>query len=296
VIGSVAVGFVLPALPVAIYLLGVLIGLVRIDAPPLARLGLALLWPVGPIAFVVTIAILLLASLIAFPIVGAIVLASALAAAAVFAQEAQPQLTARFIGNMAYAISDGRTTLVTDFPYESGYSIYMAYDPAEIRSSTPETIALITHRHNDHWDRRLFEKTGWLVVAPEDAIYAMPFTRVVRALPVAAVRTRFDVGPMTIDALPTPHANIGHYSYLVTWSGLRLYFTGDTDDAAQLVEMKDLDVAFVSPWLFERVQKSGRRIDARRIVIYHQTAKMKSVPGCADTCSVPAQGDTLRLR
>jgi hypothetical protein len=34
--------------------------------------GLALLWPLGPLAFVVTLAGLLLASLIAFPLVGVI--------------------------------------------------------------------------------------------------------------------------------------------------------------------------------------------------------------------------------
>ena len=41
-----------------------------IDARPLARTGLALLWPLGPLAFLVTISILLLASLIAFPMFG----------------------------------------------------------------------------------------------------------------------------------------------------------------------------------------------------------------------------------
>jgi hypothetical protein len=45
-----------------------------IDARPAARLGLALLWPLGPLAFVVTITILLAASLIAYPAFGAAVL------------------------------------------------------------------------------------------------------------------------------------------------------------------------------------------------------------------------------
>ena len=47
---------------------------------------------------------------------------------------AQQGLEARFIGNMAYAISDGTITLFSDFPYESGYSRYMTYDAREIRS------------------------------------------------------------------------------------------------------------------------------------------------------------------
>jgi len=61
----------------AFYVAGVLWALLRTDASPLARIGLALLWPLGPIAFVVTLAILLLASLVAFPVFGAVVLAVA---------------------------------------------------------------------------------------------------------------------------------------------------------------------------------------------------------------------------
>ncbi len=62
------------------YLAGVVIGLWRTDGPPPVRAALALLWPVGPLAFVVTVAILLAASLIAFPLVGAVAAAGAAAA------------------------------------------------------------------------------------------------------------------------------------------------------------------------------------------------------------------------
>ena len=54
----------------AVYLAGALVGLVRVDATPAARLGLALVWPLGPLAFAMTLAILLAASLVAFPLVG----------------------------------------------------------------------------------------------------------------------------------------------------------------------------------------------------------------------------------
>jgi hypothetical protein len=49
-------------------------GAQRIDARPIARVVLALLWPLGPIAFVATLTILFVASLIAFPLFGAVVL------------------------------------------------------------------------------------------------------------------------------------------------------------------------------------------------------------------------------
>jgi hypothetical protein len=59
-----------------VYVVGAVWGLLRIDAPPLARFVLALLWPLGPIAFVATLTILFVASLIAFPLFGAAVLAA----------------------------------------------------------------------------------------------------------------------------------------------------------------------------------------------------------------------------
>jgi hypothetical protein len=65
------------ALSTALYVAGVAWGLIMIDARPPARVGLALLWPLGPIAFVITITILLAASLIAYPAFGAAVLIGA---------------------------------------------------------------------------------------------------------------------------------------------------------------------------------------------------------------------------
>jgi hypothetical protein len=55
-----------------IYVVGVLLGLARIDARPGPRVALAVLWPLGPLAFVVTLAVLIIASLIAFPLVGVV--------------------------------------------------------------------------------------------------------------------------------------------------------------------------------------------------------------------------------
>ena len=49
-----------------IYLVGVAIGLWRTDAKPLGRVALSVLWPIGPLAFVVTVIVLLAASPFAF--------------------------------------------------------------------------------------------------------------------------------------------------------------------------------------------------------------------------------------
>jgi hypothetical protein len=50
----------------AIYLAGVIVGLWRTDGPWPTRVRLAVLWPIGPLTFVVVVAILLAATPIAF--------------------------------------------------------------------------------------------------------------------------------------------------------------------------------------------------------------------------------------
>jgi hypothetical protein len=62
-----------------VYVAGVLLGVAAIDARPAARVGLALLWPLGPAALVVTLAVLTGAGMIAFPVVGGMALVAAIA-------------------------------------------------------------------------------------------------------------------------------------------------------------------------------------------------------------------------
>ena len=63
-----------------LYIGGVVVGLFSTDARPAARLGLALLWPLAPLAFVATIAVLVVTAAIAFPAAGAAVVAAGAAA------------------------------------------------------------------------------------------------------------------------------------------------------------------------------------------------------------------------
>ena len=46
--------------------MGVLVGLWKTDGPPATKLLVALLWPIGPLAFLVTVSGLLVAAVIAF--------------------------------------------------------------------------------------------------------------------------------------------------------------------------------------------------------------------------------------
>ena len=63
-----------------IYVVGVLVGLFATQGGVATRVGLALLWPLGPLAFLITVAGLLVVAAIAFPVFGVILAAGAAAA------------------------------------------------------------------------------------------------------------------------------------------------------------------------------------------------------------------------
>ena len=63
-----------------VYVVGVLVGLLATDGSLAARTGLALAWPLGLLAFLATVAGLLVVAAIAFPFFG-VALAAAIAAA-----------------------------------------------------------------------------------------------------------------------------------------------------------------------------------------------------------------------
>jgi hypothetical protein len=58
-----------------VYLVGVIVGLVATQGGPGTRLLLAVLWPLGPLAFLITIGGLLIVAAIAFPVFGVILAA-----------------------------------------------------------------------------------------------------------------------------------------------------------------------------------------------------------------------------
>lgn len=194
-------------------------------------------------------------------------------------------LSLTFIANAAVQVTDGRHTLISDFPYESGYSRYMTYDRSRVRPFG-EVLLLITHEHRDHFLATAVRGPGWRVIGPDAVQRQIPEAD--RAGPEAAAAWGISVRPV-----PTPHV-AGHRSYRVDWHGRSIYFTGDTEDASALLAERQLDVAFVTPWLWRQVRAAGRVIDATQVVIYHHEAT-ESVGDCLGACQVPAQGWELRL-
>lgn len=197
---------------------------------------------------------------------------------------AQDSLQIRFIGNEAVSLSDGRLTLVLDFPYQPGYSGYNTY-PDSALGIPGDVVAVITHRHRDHFAAERFLPTGWRIVGPREVTASLPQGRVV------ALDSVIRIGDAVLRPTRTPHGDTEHYSWLIEWRGRRFYFVGDTEDPAALLAAGPLDVAFVSSWLLASARRGGREVPARQVVLYHHPdpAREKCAP-----CVVPRQGDIIR--
>jgi len=176
------------------------------------------------------------------------------------------ELKFTFIGNMAFHITDGQTTLLSDFPYQSGAFGYMAYDMAKV-PEIKDGLCLITHSHTDHWSVKLFEAMGTKVLATSAAVTRVDPTRVIAW---SAEKTA-EYKDIKVQAIDTPHKlSPEHHTYLVTWHGKRIYFPGDTETPADMLQQKDIDVMFISPWLIRTIERQHLTLDTKVLVVYHQ--------------------------
>lgn len=195
-------------------------------------------------------------------------------------------LRARYLGGAGLELTDGETTIFVDFPYTAG-----AYDAPEWpdRSPLPRAgaLCLFTHSHLDHVAPDELALAGCTVAGPADVRSLVPESR--RLSGAGALRFE-GVG---IVPVPSDHAGLEHLSYRIEWEGFRMYVTGDTDDARELLAQRDVDVAFVTPWLLSQ-KRVADRLDAARIVLVHHD-EATTAPGC-ERCFVPKPGQILRLR
>ena len=189
--------------------------------------------------------------------------AAALLGVALTVCSAPEPLRIRFIGNAAFELADGRTTLMLDFPYESGTGGFMTYDGASVRP-TGRVVAVFTHSHRDHFDRDLLLERGWPVVGPVELTSRLPADRVLAAADTVTV------GEFHIVPLAERHADLEHCSYLITWRGRRIYDSGDAMDPTRLESMPELDVALVGEGLLcWMAQQRGARVPAREVMAFH---------------------------
>lgn len=199
-------------------------------------------------------------------------------------------LTATFIGNEAWHITDGDYTLLTDFPYQGGYSRYMTWEWSGVpKVKDPAKLLIVTtHQHRDHFAAELFSRLNPAgVIGPATVRAAAPAKGI-----IPSADARF--GPIRVQAITTPHADLEHYSYVIEWHGVRVYLPGDTEEAKSLIEAKNLDVAFVTPWMLRAAERAGAAIDARRVIVVHHEAGETVATYQGST--VPRQGEVIALR
>ena len=116
-------------------------------------------------------------------------------------------------------------------------------------------LILITDIHGDHLDLKILPKVrkeGTVIVAPEAVAKTLPGAEV---LANGQSRT---IGKWTIQAVPMYNEKRGPSEgkffhdkgrgngYVVSYGGLRLYFSGDSEGVAEMRALRNIDVAFVA--------------------------------------------------
>lgn len=194
-------------------------------------------------------------------------------------QAQSKQISIRFIGNCGLHLTDGTTNFYIDFPYKSGAHDYMEYDASEVQNIIPNSIFIFTHRHADHYSKKLWKKHSGQKYDPYNTEKLGELSK--------------QIPGFSIQAFRTPHKVFGisfkHYSYLITWHGKKIYLSGDTETADTFAKQENLDYAFVPVWLLLDAQDKGvkHRAISKFIYIYHIGPK--------DSIKINPNDDQLRL-
>ena len=195
-----------------------------------------------------------------------------------------PELRVRFIGNAAFEISDGSTSILTDFPYQSGAFGYMKYRDSEIRTRSG-AVCLFSHRHADHFAPSLIDKIGCSVIGPSEVLSRVPESQQLRGAPL------WHFGSATIRCISTEHGSVEHCSYVIDWHDLRIVFAGDVEHLELLKDLASVDVLFSPVWLADKAQAARASWPGLKIILCHRKPD-EMLPKCQD-CLFPNQGGSF---
>lgn len=196
-------------------------------------------------------------------------------------------ITIRFIGNCGLHMTDGTLDVYVDFPYKSGAFGYMEYPASEVDSIKPDATHIFTHRHPDHYSKKLAKKLSGTVYGP----WKVKKTR--RADLTGPV---YHAAQFTVETFRTKHRfSRHHFSYLITWHGNRIYLNGDTEGAETIAQVKATDFAFVPTWIIRDSKEKEITIDAQRFVVYHLYPSQKVTTDKPKVTILQTQGEVLEL-
>ncbi|WP_425447866.1 MBL fold metallo-hydrolase [Dethiothermospora halolimnae] len=168
----------------------------------------------------------------------------------------------QYIGNSGFYITDDNNHIYIDYPYTSGSYGYMEYDPNLINHNN-KSICFITHSHRDHWNRREFNKYSWKIFGPRDITFFMKRFKILKAKDLKSIGIEMKV-------IKTPHKYcIFHNTLLFKWKDITFYVSGDTTDISHLVDLEDIDIAFVNPWILKELNRQGKCFKAKHVILCH---------------------------
>ncbi|MEZ4386018.1 MAG: MBL fold metallo-hydrolase [Candidatus Krumholzibacteriia bacterium] len=164
--------------------------------------------------------------------------------------------------------------------------LLVAVDPvgdpdAYLRDGRPDVV-LVTHKHRDHFDPDVLHE-----LAGQHNVVIMPLP-VAESVPAAdpvvlAAGDTWAAGDLTVTAVPAYNRTAGRgdyhplgdgIGYLLQRAGMRVYISGDTEDAPELAAIAPVDVAFLCmnlPWTMsvEQAARAVKAIRPRVLYPYH---------------------------
>ena len=171
------------------------------------------------------------------------------------------EIKIKFIGNCGFYMTDGETNFYIDFPYKSGAHNYMEYDKSEIDSIKDNAIFIFTHRHADHYSKKILKKLTGLKFDPWNIDELEKLGESIPDFDIKTFKTSHKVYGISFK----------HYSYLITWHGKKIYISGDTENSDTFALQKDIDWTFAPVWLLMDANQKGLNLVeiSKMYAIYH---------------------------
>jgi len=170
------------------------------------------------------------------------------------------EIEIKFIGNCGLFLTDKNAHLYIDFPYKSGAFNYMKYDPSEIDSIKDNSFFLFTHRHPDHYSKKILRK---IKSKHKGNVYG-------NWNPENIQKLNSLIADFKIEVFKSKHRfSFSHYSYLITWHGKRIFLSGDTETAEIIASVKNINWAFVPTWIILDSKEKNLKIDTEKFGVYH---------------------------
>jgi L-ascorbate metabolism protein UlaG (beta-lactamase superfamily) len=196
------------------------------------------------------------------------------------------EIKIKFIGNCGLYMTDGKSNVYLDFPYKSGAFRYMKYEKSEIDSVKNNATFIFTHRHADHYSRKLLKKLDGQKFDPRNISKSEKLSDSISEFHLKSFKTEHKIYGISFK----------HCSYLITWHGKKIYISGDTGDLEDIKNIKDIDLAFVNPWIYMNALREKVNIDAKKFGLYHLYPDQKidgEVP--ANLLILKKEGEIIRV-